>query len=75
MKVVLLLEVLMVVLVVQICPERESANMVSLFAVELSQASPQSVCSKANALQNMRCMSVTLDTSHLERSPLNDDAE
>ena len=36
---------------------------------------PQSVCSKDDAAINIPPISVTLDTSHLEMSPLNDDAE
>ena len=62
-----------VVLVVQICPF-ELSNILSLSAVEVSHA-PQSVCAKDSAPENMSFMLVTLDTSHLEGSPLNDDAE
>ena len=36
---------------------------------------PQSVCLNDNADWNMLSMLPTLDTSHLDRSPLNDDAE
>ena len=68
MEVVLLVEV-----VVQICPD-ESSNIPSLFAVEVSHM-PQSVCAKDDAPKNICSMLVTLDTSHLERSRLNDDAE
>ena len=56
----------------QICPD-EPSNIPSLFAVEVNHA-PQSVCVKDDASENMSFMLVTLDTSHLEMSPLNDDA-
>ena len=59
-----------VLLVGQIAPG-EPSNIPLLFAVEVSHASPQSVCAKDDALANMMFMLVTLDTSHLERSPLN----
>ena len=36
---------------------------------------PQSVCANDDAEKKIPNMSVTLDTSHLEMSPLNDDAE
>ena len=65
-EVVLLLEV-------QIRPD-EPSNILSLFAVEANQA-PQSVCAKDDVAKNMTFMLVTLDTSHLEMSLLNDDAE
>ena len=48
-------------------------NILSLFAVEVLHA-PQSSRAKADAPENMPPISATLDTSHLERSPLNDDA-
>ena len=60
-------------LVVQIRPD-ESSSIPSLFAVEVSQG-PQSVCANDDAPENMAYMVVTLDTSHFERSPLNNDAE
>ena len=63
----LLLEV-----VVQIRPD-EPSNIPPFTAVELSHA-PQSVCAKDDAPENILFMLVTLDTSHLEMSPLNDDA-
>ena len=62
-----------VVLVVQIRPD-EPSNILSLSAVEVSHA-PQSVCAKDDASKNMYFTLVTLDTSHSERSMLNDDAE
>ena len=65
-EVVLLLEV-------QIRPD-EPSNILSLSAVEANQA-PQSVCAKDDAAKNMTFILVTLDTSHLEMSLLNDDAE
>ena len=43
-------------------------------AVDLSHA-PQSFWENDFALVNMKSMMVTLDTSHLERSPLKDEAE
>ena len=69
--VVVVVEVL--VLVVQISPG-ELSNIPSLSAVEVSHA-PQSVCAKDDAPENISSMLVTLDTSHLEMSLLNDDAE
>ena len=65
MEAVLLLDV-------QIRPE--PSNILSLVAVEVNQA-PQSACAKDDAPKNMTLMFVTLDTSHLEISLLNDDAE
>ena len=50
----------------------EFTNMSVLFAVELAQRVPQSVCAKDVAPLNMYVMFVTLDTSHLEMSRLND---
>ena len=67
---VLVVEV--VVLVVQIRPD-EPSNIPSLFASEVSHA-PQSVFAKDDAPENISSMLITLDTFHLERSPLNDDA-
>ena len=60
-------------LVEQICPN-DPSNIPSLSAVDVSHA-PQSVCAKDDAPKNMSSMLVTLDTSHLEMSLLNDDAE
>ena len=57
----------------QIRPD-EPSNIPSLSAVEVYHA-PQSVCVKDEAPLNMSAMVVTLDTSHLEMSPLNDEAE
>ena len=62
----------LVLVVVQIRPD-EPSNISSLFAVEVIHA-PQSVCAKDDAPLNMMFMPVTPDTSHLEMSPLNDDA-
>ena len=77
MKIVLLVEVVVIVevlvLVVQSRPV-EPLNISVLSAVEVIHT-PQSVCANADAEWNMKPMSVTLDTSHLDMSPLNDDAE
>ena len=72
---VLLVEVVVnvVVLVVHNRPG-ESSNIANLSAVEVSHA-PQSACANDDAPENIPSMLSTLDTSHLERSPLNDDAE
>ena len=48
-------------------------NIRSFFAFDVFHL-PQSVCSNDDASLNMVCMSVTLDTSHLAISPLNDDS-
>ena len=66
--VVVVVEVL--VLVVPIRPG-EPSNIPSLSAVEVSHA-PQSDCEKDDAPKNISFMLVTLDTSHFERSPLNE---
>ena len=50
----------------------ESVNMSILLAFERTQAAPQSLCLNDAASNNMRLISVTLDTSHFERSTLND---
>ena len=68
-KVFVLVEVVM-----QICPD-EPSNMPLLSAVDMSHAVPQSVCANDDAPENICFMFVTLDTSHLEMSPLNDDAD
>ena len=70
--VVVVVEVV-VVLVVQSRPE-EPANIPSLSAVEVSHA-PQRDCAKDDAPTNISSILVTLDTSHLDTSPLNDNAE
>ena len=62
-----------VVLEVQ-SPPGEPTNISVLSAVEVPHA-PQSVCEKDDAPENICFMVVTLDTSHLEISPSNDDAE
>ena len=64
---------MLVLVVVQIRPD-EPSNIPPLYAVEVIHT-PQSVCANDDASSNMSSMSVTLDTSHLERSLLNDDAE
>ena len=46
-------------------------NIVRLAACELTHAAPQSVCVNPGALKNMATMFVTLDTSHFDRSLLN----
>ena len=65
--------ILLLDLVVQIRPD-EPSNIPSFFADEVSHT-PPSVCANEDAPENISSMSVTLDTSHLEMSPLNDDAE
>ena len=50
----------------------EPSNMRCLLAFERTQARPQSFCLNDFASVNMLSMLDTLDTSHLERSPLND---
>ena len=57
----------------QIRPD-ESVNIPFFSALEVCHF-PQSSCAKDDAPENISPMLVTLDTSHLERSPLNDDAE
>ena len=59
-------------LVAQIRPG-DPSNIPS-FAAKVTHA-PQSVCAKDDAPANVVSILVTLDTSHLERSTLNDDAE
>ena len=58
--------------VVQIRPS-EKANISSVSAVEVCH-SPQRVCANDDAPKNICFMLVTLNTSHLEMSPLNDEA-
>ena len=73
---ILLVEVVVEVfveLVMQILPD-DPTNISVLLAVEVSHL-PQSDCEKKCASWNMLCISVTLETSHLEISQLNDDAE
>ena len=67
-KVFLLLDVAL-----QIRPD-EPSNIPSLLAVEVYHA-PQRVCVNDDARENIFPMVFTLHTSHLEISPLNDDAE
>ena len=55
-----------------ICPG-EPLKIPSLFALEVLHAS-QSVCSKDDAPEKVDSILITLDTSHLEMSTLNDDA-
>ena len=52
----------------------EPSNIPSLSAFEVYHA-PESVCAKDDAPENICPILVTLDTCHLEMSPLNDDAE
>ena len=52
----------------------EFLNISNLFAVEVTHT-PLSVFSKDEAPENISRMFITLDTSHLERSTLNADAE
>ena len=77
MKVILLVEVVVVgkviKLSVHIRPE-ESVNIPSLSAFEVYHAK-QRVCVKDDAPKNICPILATLDTSHLEMSPLKDDAE
>ena len=77
METVVLLLLVVVVVVVEsvepvekICPG-EPSNMLFFSAVEVTHA-PPSVCAKEDANRNIKPMSVTLDTSHLEISPLNE---
>ena len=72
MDVVSLLAAVVEVLV-QIRPD-DPSNIPSLFAVEVLHL-PQSICAKDDAPKNICPILVTLDTSHLEMSPLKDDAE
>ena len=58
---------------VQIRPD-EPSNIPFLSAVEVYHE-PQSVRANDVAPENMSAMVVTLDTSHLDTSPLNDVAE
>ena len=46
----------------------EARNMNLLFALECTQEKPQSICSKDVALWNIMDMSVTVETSHADRS-------
>ena len=73
-RIIVFMEVaLLVEGVVPIRPD-ESVNILSFFALEVYHA-PESICAKDDALQNISSMLVTLDTSHLAISTLNDDAE
>ena len=65
--------VVAIVLVVHIRPD-EPSNIPALSAVEAIHAPPQSVCAKDDAPLNISSMVVALDTSHLDISPLKDDA-
>ena len=55
----------------QISPD-ELSNILWVSALDLNHA-PESFCAKDDAPENINLMVVTLDTSHLERSALNDD--
>ena len=70
--VVVLVEVLVLV-VAQSRPD-EPSNISVLTAVEVIHT-PQSVCANDDAEWNMKPISVTLDTSHVDMSPLNKEAE
>ena len=50
----------------------ESVNIWPFFALEFTQETPQSICSKDVALWNILDMSVTAETSHADRSWLKD---
>ena len=50
----------------------DPSNIESMFAVEWTHAAPQSLRVKSVAPKNIPCMSFTLETSHLDRSTLND---
>ena len=50
----------------------EPANILSLDAFEKPHVAPQSFCLKEDAPWNMESILLTLDTSHFDRSPLND---
>ena len=71
-EVEVLVVVEVVVVIVQIPPD-DPSNIPSLSAVEVSHA-PQRVCAKDDASENICSMLVTLETSHLEMSPLNNEA-
>ena len=77
MEVVLLVEVVVVAKVIKLSvhirPD-EPSNIPFLSAVEVYHE-PQSVCAKDDAPENILSILVTLETSHLAISPLNDDAE
>ena len=51
---------------------KESANILSCFALEFTQETPQSICLKDVAPMNIPDMSVTAETSHTDRSWLKD---
>ena len=74
--VVLVVEVVDLVVEVVVLQIRadEKANIPSFFAFEAYHA-PQSVCANDDAPENISSIVVTLDTSHLEISPLNDGAK
>ena len=63
---------LLVGVVLQIRP-CEPRNISVFVAFEVNHA-PQSFCEKDGAAANICSMPVTLDTSHLDMSPLNDEA-
>ena len=69
--VVVVVAVVVEVDVHDIDPE-DPVNMLSFFALECTQESPQSICSNDVALLNIQLMSVTADTSHEDRSWLKD---
>ena len=77
MEVVLLPEVVVVVEVLVLAVQKsrpdEPSNISVLSAVEVIHM-PQSVCVNDEAEWNMKPMSLTLNTSHLDMPPLNEDA-
>ena len=76
MDILLLLEVVVaevIIVVIQIRPD-EPSNILSLSAAEVIHV-PQRVCENDGASENILTILATLDTSHLEMSLLNDDAE
>ena len=52
----------------------DSSKIPTLFAVEVNHK-PESVCAKDEAPLNILLISVTLDTSHFDRSKSKDDAD
>ena len=74
MEVVVKVVVGVVALVPVVQSRLDFTNISVLSAVEVLHA-PQSECEKDDAPANICFMVVTLDTSHLEISPSNDDAE
>ena len=59
-------------IVFEIDPGEPPSNMYTFLAFEWTQATPQRVWAKDVAAVNIKVISVTLDTSHLDRSWLKD---